>query len=160
MDVLTLIELGFMQNGILIYEKSFYTIKGLSDKNIQLKSQILDAIFKMTQTTLEEPITRLKMKGYIIYFKQIEKKITYNNNSRSRNDNYLIYVVGDSKLKQEESQKLLEKILDLYFNKYNMNKNSNIVVSYDENSEFAEEVNKIIGDFYTTLLDRMENIFF
>ncbi len=159
MDLLTLIELGFMQNGILIFEKSFYTIRGLTDKSIQLKSQILDAIFKMAQTTLEEPISKLRLKGYLIFFKQIEKKTVNPHNSKIRNDNYLIYVVGDNKLKQEESQKLLEKILDIYFNKFYKNLNSSIVISYDDNSEFAKEVNKIIGDYYTTLLDRMENIF-
>jgi hypothetical protein len=145
-----------MKNGMLIYEKRFYGIRGLQGKTMQIKGQILDAIFKMTQTTLEQDLSLIKLKGYHIVFKQTEKNGMIHGNT----DNYLIYIVGDANLDTSESQKMLSQIMDIYFTKYNMNTASGITISLEENSNFGLEINKLIGDYYATSLDRMENIFF
>jgi hypothetical protein len=145
-----------MKNGMLIYEKRFYGIRGLQGKTMQIKGQILDAIFKMTQTTMEQDISLIKLKGYHIVFKQTEKESRIPENL----DNFLIYIVGDANLDTNESQKLLIQIIEIYFSKYHINTDSGIAISLDENSNFGIEVNKLIGDYYSTSLDRMENIFF
>jgi hypothetical protein len=153
---MVLFELGLLKNGMLIFEKKFYHIQDLNKINDDAKGQFMDAIFHLAKVSMTSSLTTLKFKQYRIVFQQIEVKAV---NSEAIST-FLIYAIGDKHLNITFSRKLLETILDLYRSKFEKYLNTNVSEKMVENGEFDNEISKIIGDFYSSSIDRMMNLFF
>jgi len=141
---------------MLLFEKKFYHIQDLNRINDDAKAQFMDAIFHMAKVSMTSSLTILKFKQYRIVFQQIERKAPQSEAIST----FLIYAIGDKHLNTTFSRQLLEKILDHYLSKHENLSKTNVVEKMEENGEFDREVSKIIGDFYSTSIDRMMNLFF
>ena len=153
---MALFELGLLKNGMLIYEKNFYHLKNLRRISQETKGQFLDAIYNMTKVSMKESINTLKLKQYKIVFKSSEKII----DSSQPPITYLVYVIGDKRLNAQFCIKILEKLMNLYLEQYELDASPYMAEKIKEGSEFDEKISQIIGDFYATSIDRMSDLFF
>lgn len=141
---------------MLIYEKNFYRLKNLRRINQETKGQFLDAIFNMTKVSMKESINTLKLKTYKIVFKESLKIFKANQPPIS----YLVYVIGDKRLNTQFSSEILETVLNLYLNEFEIDPTPFVAEKVKEGSSFDEKISQIIGDFYATSIDRMSDLFF
>lgn len=153
---LALYELGIMKSGIQVFKKIFYTIERIRKYSDDAKGQMLDGISSLSKVSLNENINKMKLKDYNIVFVNREVKV----DKSPLPITYRIYCIGDKKLNTNFSERLLNRVLTLYLEKYELTPGSNIIAKIPNNSEFEKEVEKIIGDFYATSFDRMMNLFF
>jgi hypothetical protein len=114
---MAIFEIGLIRDGMLIYEKKFYDIKTDNQISIETKAQFIDAIFNITNVSNKNKnkngnkINILKFKRYKLMFQEIAKEI----GDELFKNIYLVYLIGDNKLKEIFGKLLIRKVIELYF---------------------------------------------
>lgn len=156
---MVLYELAILKNGMIVFEKNFYKRNDLNKVSNYAKAQFLDAIFhviKVASSNENDMMNTLDYEQFCICFHHIEKKI----DGLVTPISYLIYTIGDNRIKKDFSRLLLERILVLYLDKYEKSANQIYAEKIDVSGEFGDLVNQIIGDFFQKKVDRMTDLFF
>lgn len=156
---MVLYELAILKNGMIVFEKNFYKRNDLNKASNFAKAQFLDAIFhviKVASSNENDMMNTLDYEQFCICFHHIEKKI----DGLVTPISYLIYTIGDNRIKKDFSRLLLERILVLYLDKYEKSANQIYAEKIDVSGEFGDLVNQIIGDFFQKKVDRMTDLFF
>lgn len=156
---MVLYELAILKNGMIVFEKNFYKRNDLNKVSNYAKAQFLDAIFhviKVASSNENDMMNTLDYEQFCICFHHIEKKI----DGLVTPISYLIYTIGDNRIKKDFSRLLLERILVLYLDKYEKSANQIYAEKIDDSGEFGDLVNQIIGDFFQKKVDRMTDLFF
>ena len=156
---MVLYELAILKNGMMVFEKNFYTRNDLNKISNSAKGQFLDAVFhviKVASSNENDIIYTMEYEQFCICFHHIEK----NYDGLVTPISYLIYTIGDSRIKKDFSRLLLERILVLYLEKFEKSVNPLYAEKIDDTGEFGDLVNQIVGDFYAKKVDRMTDLFF
>ncbi|MBD3352944.1 MAG: hypothetical protein GF364_15790 [Candidatus Lokiarchaeota archaeon] len=153
---MVLFELGFLKSGMVFYEKTFYKILNLNKMSDATKGQFFDAFFNLIESSTEDTVSTMKFKKYNIVFKQFIQNIP----NYPTPVKYLIYAIGDPRMDVTQASLLLAEIVEYYKNNYASNTDPKVVEEIPENSEFDKKVSEIIGDFYSTAIERMMHLFF
>lgn len=151
--------MAILKNGMIVFEKNFYKRNDLNKISNFAKAQFLDAIFhviKVASSNENDIIYTMDYEQFCICFHHNEKKY----DGLVAPISYLIYTIGDSRIKKDFSRLLLERILVLYLEKFEKSVNHLYAEKIDDTGEFGDLVNQIIGDFYAKKVDRMSDLFF
>ena len=156
---MVLYELVILKNGMTVFEKNFYKRNDLNKISNSAKGQFLDAVFhvmKVASSNENDIIYTMEYEQFCICFHHVEKKF----DGLVTPISYLIYTIGDSRIKKDFLRLLLERILSLYLVKFEKSVNPILAEKIDDTGEFADLVNQIIGNFNAKKVDRMTDLFF
>lgn len=152
---LAIYELKILQNGMIVYEKKFYDILKLNKIDPHVIGMFMDGFVNNIRENTNQELEKIMFRQYAIVFKTKDVKLP----EYEQPIKFLAWVIGDTRLSKTIAADFLKRVLELYWELFG-DKIKNQPVRIKKNVEMDQHVEAIFGDYYSTSIDRMMNVFF
>ncbi|MCF2139902.1 MAG: hypothetical protein K9W44_07600 [Candidatus Lokiarchaeota archaeon] len=144
---MTVLEIGFVKNGLLIYHQVYHLIhKNHRHITPERRSQLINQIYQMGTFVLQDEIEFISMKNFRIYVYSI-----YSTNKHS----LLIYCIADPKSDRKITQNLLHQIAEQFRSQFPDSQYLNLF-ELQQYHAFQNTLNEILHDERLLPKDRIQ----